>query len=232
METLVKYLSNITELAKSVAELAWPVIVAVLIWRLFPLLRSLVESRAFTVKVAGMEISVQEASQQIQAQIDDLRGKLSELRQQGNPSSVVSPTRRSTESRGVLWVDDVPTNNAFAVAQLRDRGHEVNQVTSTSEALKFLAAESPTIAAVLSDMGREEMGRFNPEAGLDLLAEMRRAGYIQPFLVCTTGQAASHYDAILRAKGGDGATNSLVEVFEFVKRAIGGREIASLAGQG
>ena len=210
---------SISEILKAIGELAWPVIVGFLLWRLFPLVRALIESRAFTVKVAGMEISVQEASRQIQAQIDDLSSKVSQLRQGANLAPLNS-SRHTVSRLGILWVDDVPSNNAYAVAQLKNRGYEVDQAGSTMEALRFLHDKSTTIGAVLSDMGREEQGTFKQEAGLDLLNEMRRMGCDQPYLVCTTSDNVHRYDAIIRNKGGDGATSSVLEVLEFVERVL------------
>jgi CheY-like chemotaxis protein len=207
------------DLLRAIAAIAWPLITAVLVWRLYPVVRSIVQSRAFTVKVAGMEISVQQASEQIQSQIDDLRAKLSEVRAVVDKTSVaVEP---HAPSRRILWVDDKPSNNAYAIAQLRDRGYEVIQALSTSEGMRTLSIASPPIAAVISDMAREESGTYRPDAGLELLSAMREAGHRQPFIVCTTAEAARHYDPAVRAGGGSGATTSFVEIFEFVRGATG-----------
>jgi CheY-like chemotaxis protein len=209
----------IADLLRAIAAVAWPVITAVLVWRLYPVVRSIAQSRAFKVKVAGMEISVQQASEQLQAQLDDLRAKLSEVRGAVDKTSVaVEP---HVASKRVLWVDDQPVNNAYAIAQLRDRGYEVIQALSTSEGMRVLASATPPVAAVISDMAREEAGTYRPDAGLELLAAMRAANHRQPFIVCTTAEAARHYDGPVRAGGGSGATTSLVEVFEFVRGATG-----------
>jgi len=48
---------------------------------------------------------------------------------------------------------------------------------------------------------------------------MRMAGYQQPFLVCTTREAASRYSPIVTAAGGTGATTSILDVFDFVEAA-------------
>src|SRR5712691_8180050 len=106
------------ELVTAISQLAWPVIVAVLIWRLYPAIRAVADSRAFRVKVAGMEISVQQASEQLQSQIDDLRRKLSEIREVTAHQSTGPQPSPPVLSRRILWVDDKPSNNAYAIAQL------------------------------------------------------------------------------------------------------------------
>jgi CheY-like chemotaxis protein len=206
------------DLLRALSELAWPVIAALVLWRLYPLLREILRSRAFTVKVAGMEISAQQASEQLQSQIDDLRTKLSDVRQALDKRELPSPMPL-THSRRVLWTDDIPSNNAYAIAQLRERGYDVLQAVSTSDAMRVLGSASPPIAAVISDMGREEVGTYKPEAGLELLRAMRKAGCSQPFIVCTTPGAAQQYNGAVQAAGGSGATTSFVELFEFVRAA-------------
>ncbi len=205
------------ELLKAIAELIWPLIAAIIFFRLYPALRSMVQSRAFTLKIAGMEVSVQQASDQLQSQIDDLRKKLSELR--GDLDRRAEMPVAVVQSRRILWVDDIPQNNAYAIAQLRARGYEVVEALSTNDAIAKLSRASPPFAAVISDMGRDERNVHNPTAGLELLGAMRKAGHEQPFLVCTTASAAQRYDSEVRAAGGSGATTSITEVFEFVRQA-------------
>jgi CheY-like chemotaxis protein len=206
------------DLLRALSEVAWPVIAALVLWRLYPLVREILRSRAFTVKVAGMEISAQQASEQLQSQIDDLRTKLSDVRQSLDKRDLplLAPV---TTSRRVLWTDDIPSNNAYAIAQLREQGYDVLQAVSTSDAMRVLGSASLPIAAVISDMGREETGTYKPEAGLELLRAMRKAGYSQPFIVCTTLVAAQQYNDAVQAAGGSGATTSFVELFEFVRAA-------------
>lgn len=75
--------------------------------------------------------------------------------------------------RRVLWVDDYPSNNAYEIEKLKQRGVDIMQASSTSEGLRYLDKHSSTIDAIISDMGREEKGTENPRAGLDLLNEIR-----------------------------------------------------------
>src|SRR3954466_11698560 len=70
---------------------AWPVLIGVMLWRMAPTLRGIMESRGFTVKAAGAEITVeaggnqltvQQASDQIHDKVEDLREQVSSLKQQ------------------------------------------------------------------------------------------------------------------------------------------------------
>jgi len=210
------------DLLRALAELLWPVIVSVALALLYPVIREVIRSKAFVIKVGGMEISVQEASEQLKAQIADLRTKLTEIRGTLDREEVAAVSTAPSDSRQVLWVDDVPSNNAYAIAQLQDAGYDVLQARSTSDALQTLERASRSIAVVLSDMGRKEAGTVRPQAGLELLRAMRAAEHRQPFLICTTTKAADRYHSEVQTEGGSGATASLVEVFEFVRMATAG----------
>jgi CheY-like chemotaxis protein len=78
-------LDKTTDLIKAVAFLAWPVIAAVVLVALFPGIKKIVESRSFSLEVAGMKISVQDAAEQLRAQIEDLQRQVIALRDQGAP---------------------------------------------------------------------------------------------------------------------------------------------------
>jgi CheY-like chemotaxis protein len=220
------------EWLQALASLLWPLIVLIVIWRLFPLIRSIAESRSFTVKIAGMEVSVQDATEKLREQIDDLQKKVIEIRSgypmAGASSAVVEAaiagaTAREGEApparpRAILWVDDKPSNNAIEVASLRQRGIEVKQSQTTEEALAVLSGGG--VSAVLSDMGRFEAGKFISRAGLALLKNMRRAGHNLPFLVYTSPSTARNQDAQVRETGGDGATASPVDLMEWIERVL------------
>jgi hypothetical protein len=68
------------EVLKALTSLAWPLLVAVVLWHLMPSIKKLIESRAFTLKVAGLEITAQEATDQIKSQLQDLKDQMISLR--------------------------------------------------------------------------------------------------------------------------------------------------------
>src|SRR4051812_46331240 len=146
--------------------IAWPVLIGVIIWRLTPNIKQIMDSRGFTVKAGGAEITVgdnqitvQQASDQIHNRVEDLREQLSALKAQvadgnGTPSPIADGV---PNLRSVLWVDDHPENNAYESKALTDKGVEVIQVKSTAEALTSVRTHRP-FDAVISDMGRTEDG--------------------------------------------------------------------------
>lgn len=221
--------ANTVEFVKALTALAWPLIAAVVLWKLFPSLKEIVTSRAFSVKVGEMQISVQDATEQFRAQIDDLQKQVMQLRSQrpstdepSTPASAAadrpSPGAVAPPPR-ILWVDDKPSNNALEIAQLRERGIDVVTVASTEEAMAALSRSS--FAAVLSDMGRWEGGGYHARAGLTLLTTLRGARNNVPFLVYSSQRNAAQNRADVIAASGDGATASPVELFEWVEGKLG-----------
>ncbi|WP_457031565.1 P-loop NTPase fold protein [Kitasatospora sp. P5_F3] len=76
----------------------------------------------------------------------------------------------------VLWVDDVPSNNAELAGQLRRSGAEVRQVESTPEALAGLGWQ-PHV--VITDMRRGSEKR----AGIDGIRAVRARGFTGPVIL-------------------------------------------------
>lgn len=211
-----------------VVKLGWPILVAVVLWRLFPAITAIVRSRAFSIEIAGMKVSVQDATEQIRAQIDDLQQQVIKLREGAGATAapglalppaaalLAEPPAADPAKRRVLWVDDTPQNNAFQIAQLERDGVRIVQSLSTEDAMAILKT-SPRFDAVISDMGRREQGRYDGQAGLSLLRRMRGEGFETPFIVYTTLKGAEQAQAQVRAAGGQGATASPVELLEWVR---------------
>jgi CheY-like chemotaxis protein len=181
----------IAKLVSALASLAWPLLFAVLLYHLYGPIRTLVESargRRFTIKVAGNELTMEEASEQQRAIVSDLQTKLAELEKRialglvPLQSTISAPTN---SSKRILWVDDNPKNNSFLVASLEERGIRVDIALSTDEALaKF---KSTQYDIVISDMGRPEGNK----AGLDLTTKLKALRpNVSVFIFC--GRAAAH----------------------------------------
>ncbi|EZP73671.1 hypothetical protein BV96_01114 [Sphingomonas paucimobilis] len=217
------------ELTKALVPLAWPLILAFVLWRLFPAFKAILNSRSFSVKVAGMEVSVQDATEQIRTQIEDLQKQVLELRRAGTTEIVEAPHSPPDQPKGkyfVLWVDDKPSNNAFEIAQLQEQNVEVISALSTEEAMAVLH-NSPRIDAVISDMGRREGGVYRSQAGLMLLNAMRRNGFTLPFLVYSSAKYVGQNQQIVKSAGGDGATASPIELMEWLQSKAGLQELQS-----
>ncbi|MBA2932968.1 response regulator [Sphingomonas sp. CGMCC 1.13654] len=83
-------IKDFIELAKALVPLAWPLILAIMLWKLFPAIKTIVGSPTFSIKVAGMEIGVQDATSQLSKQIEDLQTQVIELRRVSMPGAVIS----------------------------------------------------------------------------------------------------------------------------------------------
>lgn len=76
----------------------------------------------------------------------------------------------------ILWVDDIPANNADYVPLLRNAGADVIEVETTRAAL---AAPLDRFDMIISDMARREGG----EEGLRLLSRLRRRHGTPPVII-------------------------------------------------
>lgn len=215
---------NIPQFLEALAGLAWPALAAVVLWKLFPLVKDIVKSRAFTIKVGSMELSVQEATEQLRASLEDVQKKVEELRAQTGQKTVAvapsAPPKPPLIPRRLVWVDDKPANNALEIARLRDDGVEVVEVTSTAEALNLLVGRKLPVRAVISDMVRREGGLQNWTSGVELIQQLRSAGLSMPIFVYGSARALEQTRERVLAAGGNGATASSVELFEMLREPL------------
>ena len=220
-------MDTLAQLFSALASLAWPVVFAVLLFKLYGPIRKLVESasgRKFTLKVAGNELSMEEASEQQRKSIDDLQFKLAELERllAGAPAASLQPAPHlppvgrgapaasgaarspaplpqvaaapAASTQRILWVDDHPKNNSFLIASLEERGVRVDQALSTDAALARLGQQSYDI--VISDMQRPE----GAKAGIDLARQVQaRALPVPVYIVCGPGAARGLREEALAA---------------------------------
>jgi CheY-like chemotaxis protein len=228
---------------EALGSLLWPLLLAVVVWRVAPHLpglladlREALRTRAFKVKIGGAELSVEEATEQLRKQVSDLQtqmaAQLAERRQlpeRGPPRSPgaapapgAAPHAWADQERPtVLWVDDRPEGNALELAKLRDDGVEVLQARSTAEAMDVLALRRG-VQAIVTDLGRLEGGDYRPHAGLELLQQLREAGFGQPVAVYTSarGVARDRDDAL--AAGAATVTASPTELFAALPELLRG----------
>lgn len=201
----------------AIAAVGWPLVLAFLIWKLLPILQSRLSAGDVTVKMFGVEVSLQDASENFGKQLADLQEKVAQLRlvaEQTHPHSLDTTSSNSAPARNeaILWVDDNPANNAFEVARLRQAGIVVHQVLSTDEALASLTHNRYT--TVITDVERQENGQTLPQAGIELLNRMRENDIFTPVYVYCSKTAVKVYGDKVRAAGAAGITSSPVELFE------------------
>jgi CheY-like chemotaxis protein len=181
---------NVAKLITALAALAWPLVFAVLLLKLFEPIRALVESaraRKFTIKVAGNELTMEEASEQQRVLLTDLQNKLAQF-ERGLAPQEARPALLEQKPSGkrILWVDDRPKNNSFLVASLEDRGVHVDTALSTEAGLEAL--KNGRYDAVISDMGRPE----GEKAGIDLARKMKTVAPGVPIFIYCGKWGATH----------------------------------------
>ena len=231
---------------EAVGSLLWPLLVAVLLIRVIPHvpgvvadLRKAVRTRAFTVKVGGVELSIEDATEQLRRQVTDLKTHLAaQLAQRGDadpgppaaPGAPLPPGPPAGAEAGagpaadqgratILWVDDNPEANTLELAKLRDDGLEVLLARSTAEAMDVLSLRRG-VRAIVTDMGRAEDGEFRSHAGLALLRQLHEAEQDQPVLVYTSARRVEldRQDAL--DAGAATVTASPTELFAALRRVL------------
>jgi CheY-like chemotaxis protein len=200
--------------------LVWPVLIAVVVLALYPTIRRLMESRGFAVKVGMAEITVQQASDQLSAQVDDIREQVAALKERLDAAPGVAsgpPSVPHDAPRSILWVDDHPENNVYEIASLQGRGLDVVHARSTAEAASALAS-SGQFGAIISDMGRAEDGRFEADAGLSLIRVVRDQGLESPVLIYSSAPTIARTREQALQAGAAGATASATELMQMLSR--------------
>lgn len=203
-------MDDLSKLITALATLAWPLVFGVLLLRMQAPIRALIESahgRRFTLKVAGNELTMEEASEQQRILLADLQGKLADLERrlaaQGVTAAASEPPAAATPAgRRFLWVDDKPRNNSMLVAALEERGARVDIALSTEEGLQALARG--TYDALISDMARPE----GEEAGIELSRRARSQAPGLPIYIYCGKWGATHLREPALAAGATDITAS------------------------
>jgi CheY-like chemotaxis protein len=228
---------------EAIGSLLWPLLAAVVLIKVVPHipgvvadLRRAMRTRAFTVKVGGVELSVEEATEQLRRQVTDLqthlaaqltgRGEVASPDRAGPPASpgagpagVEAPASPDQGPATILWVDDDPDANTLELAKLRDDGVEVLLARSTAEAMDVLSLRRG-VRAIVTDLGRAEDGEFRSHAGLALLRQLHEAEQDQPVLVYTSPRRVEldRQDAL--DAGATAVTSSPIELFAALRRIL------------
>jgi CheY-like chemotaxis protein len=202
----------------ALASLAWPAIALFALYRFWPAIETLLKRDSVTVKLGGFELSSQQVVDDFRKNFADIQKRISgiELARtdiEGQSASVPVSTP-SPAPKALLWVDDFPSNNALLIESFTKEGIDVVLSLDTSDALKKL--KNGDYSAVITDLGRKEDGIDNPNAGLDLLIEMRKINSNLPTLVFAGSRGISHRKKLLE-HGAAEVTASGVDVFRFVK---------------
>lgn len=220
------------EVLKALAELAWPILAAIILFALLPTIIRVAKSRAFSIKYGNMEISVQDAADGLRKQIEDLQNQVRSMQLQ--PAGVVTGTAAKSVQKPsaairkgtILWVDDNPQNNAHEIKKLQDDGWDISTAESTAVALTLLKGMTSPPVLVISDMGRREGITYRRTAGLSLIRELRERRI--PVILYTSEAVVREYREQVEAAGGAGITASPMELFSMVeKTAASGVKISN-----
>ena len=152
------------KLIEAFASLLWPVLILIFFFAFRGTIKNLLKSgRKFSVKVAGNELTFEEATEQQRALLSDFQTQITNLKSKLESMSSVSissvkPTMENDSDvepvRTILWVDDNPKNNSYLIAYLEDKGVEVTTSLSSKDAFKLI--EGKRYDRIISDMGRSE----------------------------------------------------------------------------
>jgi CheY-like chemotaxis protein len=227
--------SSGSDVVSLITGLAWPILVAVVVVLLLPSIRRTIASRGFSVKAGGMEITVQEASEQLSTRLEDLRGRVIQLEagtgagatagaESPGPGTAQAPAQAPGRTAGavppeppaaaprphlrnVLWVDDVPANNAYEIDALQRKGVHVESALSTQDAWRAL--DHGKYDVIITDMGRGGEGR---NAGLDMIRDLTGHGVTTPIIVYASATAVARTREQALGLGAHAATASATEL--------------------
>ena len=208
------------KLIEALAQLAWPALAGFAIWRLAPFLGRAIQGGPVKIKIGDNEVSIQQASNQISEQLNDVTQKLAAMwpRVMGDESAErVARGAIQSYPTSILWVDDRPENNAFYIEALRSNEIRVVEALSTEDALATLKADGSGFQAIISDMGRKEGVRYRATAGLELIRRVRETNAEIPILIFATREAVADYGDKVRELGGQGITDSIVELLRLLR---------------
>lgn len=220
----------------AIGALALPILAIVVVIKVWPILRDLFETRKFTLKIGGFELSAQEATDQIRKQLEELQGQVDQLKNAARAIGAVhegavadAPAPELAESAAlvsraskILWVDDKPSNNAFLIADFQDRGIIVDQALSTNEAMQKLAYRAGDYRVIISDLGRTEANGYVPDAGKRLANEIRAVGLATPLAIFSSARGASDRSRLIEA-GANEVTSNSIQLRSWVLRQFQGR---------
>lgn len=213
-------MGDLAKLVEALAAASWPVIIFYVIWRYrqgFADLITSAKNREFTVEFGGQKLSMKEASAEQRVLLEDLQKQLNEVRKKVEGSKIPAAAAaaelvkdRSIVSNAVLWADDHPKNNSFFIDLLQKRGYRVDLAISTQDALSLLDRNKYLL--IVSDMSRDEAGRDNRDAGVDLLEEVRKRRIDSPYVVFCSDRGARQFGEQIRQLGGQAITSSPTEL--------------------
>jgi len=230
-------LDGFSKIITSISSLLWPLIVILVLIVFRPYVATIIESarsRKFTIKIGGQELTMEEANGQQRKYIADLQDQITKINEKISSLSVnekilslsvnekshlpdTSPLENLNTSplgnlpKSILWVDDHPKNNSYFVEQLGEIGTSVDLALSTNEGMyKF---QHGRYQAIISDMGRQEDGKYKPDAGVDLLSLVRQIDTQIPYIIFCAREGVRYFGEKAKELGVTKITSSPTELY-------------------
>lgn len=210
-------MEHTAKLISSLASLAWPIILATVLYLLRAPLKRFIDSwvnRKVTIKIAGNELTIDEASELQRISLADVQAKIAILEKQINTRGVIIDDSLAPKNTSILWVDDRPKNNAYLVASLRDQGISVDLALTTEQGVGLY--ETGGYDAVVSDMGRPE----GQHAGLDLFKRIRAYNTDVPFFIFCSARTARNMKKEALECGVTAITSSGTTLLSFLQFSV------------
>jgi CheY-like chemotaxis protein len=254
---------------EAIGSLLWPLLAAVLLIRVIPHipgvvadLRRAMRTRAFTVRIGGVELSVEEAAEQLRRHVADLQdhlaGELAGRDAAGPPAPPRSPGAAPPPSPGAAPPPQVPVpdgawdRSAPAADQGRptilwvDDEPDANTLELAKlrdDGVEVLLARSTAeamdvlslrrgVGAIVTDLGRSEDGEFRSHAGLALLRQLHEAEQDQPVVVYTSLRRVELDRQDALDAGAAVVTASPVELLAAVRRLLSAAPVPAPAAPG
>jgi len=210
---------------RALAAIAWPILIGVLLYKLFPVIRGFLARDKVTIKFGEMEISAEQATQSLSAQVKDLQDKVIAIEKKTvgdfdnrlDVEEPLSPIRRGDRFR-ILWVDDVPANNAIQIEKLMSDGVWVDVASETEQAIEMF--DHTKYDLVISDMGRLEGGVSRPDAGILLARKIRKQNNDITIVIFTTRSAILKNEKAALDANINLLTTSTVGLYHFVEKEV------------
>ena len=152
------------------------------------------------ISFGDAKLSIQDVSESLNRQVGDVRTELVTLKSSFESIAAENTTRDIDTQKtrkpisSILWVDDNPKNNSLLVQQfINEKGIFIVTALSTEDGeAKF---KEKKFDAVISDMGRQENGKYNGTAGLDIIDIIRSMdSSVRIFIFCSRNRALQFGD--------------------------------------
>lgn len=213
-------------LLRVLGQYTWPVLALIAFLKLLPSLRAFLSRDKVKLRLGKLEVSAEQVTQSLTVQMTDLQNKVVALEQSLKAvddafkpdesiftDESIFPVRRGDRYR-ILWVDDVPANNAIQIEKLMSDGLWVDVASETEQAVEMLRYTQFDL--IISDMGRVEHQINRPNAGVLLILEVRKKNNEVPIAIFASSHAVEQFGQEALKAGATYVTDSTVSLYQII----------------